>query len=469
MMAGIGDYIHYKQSNYIKFGTTKDSIDHSSAQEIFSEQRKALKQFIAKNNSTTDTSQIESFLNNLMYGTDGIDQATKKAYEELKVRISDVVAEKYANFGVNFGKENDQSMNIYYTPPTETTKNQASISTLKKYLSTIFNMINGSLGVMDKADMGKLNEVYQTLKQTINAMESQGETTIKWKNNQTLKEDINTALAWQSIPIKNALGDVFEWWLALASQLGEDLSNKTTDEILEEFVKGSSGSNKQISMDNFSSDYVDGKLLWESGAFKKGWTPINDYTAFQFDKKSQDKLDVIFNWEGDQTPLYVSAKNYKLENPQDLIHLVSGTSLLMLIQNEPADFVNHWLNCVSSIANGTDVLPASILQQAHFMMKFTLFVQALAGKDQSQSVNTLIVNNRTKQHIYVKSMEQILNQISEETASFMRISGYPQKVQQFWVGDERQDEEMAKRRISKLIADLHTYQLNISMSPKVLT
>jgi hypothetical protein len=61
---------------------------------------------------------------------------------------------------------------------------------------------------------------------------------------------------------------------------------------------------------------------------------------------TQDKLDVLFNWDGDE--LKVSAKNYKLEDSSAMIHLVSGTSLLYLISSEKTDFVNHWLNVITT-------------------------------------------------------------------------------------------------------------------------
>jgi hypothetical protein len=82
---------------------------------------------------------------------------------------------------------------------------------------------------------------------------------------------------------------------------------------------------------------------------------LNDHTGFIFDKPTQDKLDMVFNWKGDE--LKVSAKSYKLASSGSLIHLISGTSLLYLISSENTDFVNHWLNCVS----GTDSIGGKLL------------------------------------------------------------------------------------------------------------
>jgi hypothetical protein len=75
----------------------------------------------------------------------------------------------------------------------------------------------------------------------------------------------------------------------------------------------------------------------------KTWK-LNEYSNLEMQMATQDKLDVILNWNGDA--FNVTAKNYSLKEHRDL-RLVSGSPLLSFLNGEDSNFINHWLNIVT--------------------------------------------------------------------------------------------------------------------------
>jgi len=59
---------------------------------------------------------------------------------------------------------------------------------------------------------------------------------------------------------------------------------------------------------------------------------------------SQDKVDVLLRWNGKKIP--ISAKNVNLRSGRE-IHLVSQASLLAMVADLNANYMNHFLNIVS--------------------------------------------------------------------------------------------------------------------------
>ena len=463
-MAGIGDYIHFKKENYRKYGTLKpgNGTNFSDVTSVFNQQRKMLKSRIPSTNSS-NLKGLENFLNGMMYGKDDDGKAYDEvAIKELQKLVETEFQKAYSNFDINF----KNGIEVYH-PEQGTQAQRISIKTLHNYLKTIQNMVNGSIKLSKTAN---INEIESVLNQLETYLKSNSQQTgmISLKNDLVAADlipQINRVLKMQSLPWNKAIGDVFEYWLALASQYADGLAEVESDKIIEQCVKGTSKSGIQISFDKFSSDYVDIDQIANSGVFKQGWQRIDDSNSFMFDKPIQNKLDVLFKWDGDE--LRISAKNYKLADSGKLIHLVSGTSLLYLIQAENVDFINHWLNCVAGSKSNN---LGKILQDAHTTMKLTLFVQALTGMNQGSGfADTFVLNNRTKKHIYVRSMKEILDAV-ENNVEAIKISNYPNSIPNKWVGKNMgvMSQASAKQRISNLIAALQTYKISVSMSSSVL-
>lgn len=467
-MPGIGDYIHYNKANYIKYGINvneKKSIDATNA---FNIQRRKLKKMIPKTGKRNqDLTNLENFLNGLMYGSDGdSNEDDTKAMEKLKEMVNSVFQQNYSQLGVNF----ERGLQVY--PDNLVTEKQLDKATIKKYLDIITNMTNGSIKLKSSAknNIDIINNTIEELQRYVNSYEE--DLLLDEKNSKRLIAQINTILKMQSLPTFKAIGDVFEYWLAIASKFVGGVAVETADKIVDDLVKGGNTSTPIISMNNFSDDYVDRDYLRNSGVFDKKWK-INKYSDFEFDSPTQDKLDVIFNWHNEG--LRISAKNYKLADGQPWIHLVSGTSLLFLISTEDANFVNHWLNCISSGINNNEI-QNDLLQKAHTEMKLAIFMKALTGVNTSAKSNTsnvFILNNRTKKHIYVRTVSQIVGAVEQllmmENLDILKLSNYPFIVQNKWFGQEN-DFNMndAQMRISNLLATLHTHKISVSMNSNLV-
>lgn len=482
-MAGIGDYIHYKLSNYRKFGTTKEGpSNYESYDAIFQQQRKYIKNHIISTQSQQLT-DIETFLTNLFYKkpTNG-GRLNEEAYNELVKRVNTMFEQKHPSFKMNIKNAGGTSVTYKGQQEIKADRKKISVSKIEEYLRTITGLVDGSIKInklgQTKENQALIKKTKDDLQNYLNSVKDTTKKEIKIdKSNISLFDDINTVLKFQSLPYAMAIGDIFEIWLALASDYAGGRAVDLADEFVEKnLIKGSSRSTPIISLNNFSDEYVSAKKLMESGVFSKGWQRIDENNSFQMTAPTQDKLDVVFEWNGDT--LNVSAKNYSLNSSSSMIHLVSGTSLLYLISNENADFVNHWLNLVAANSDGEGDNLSAARQAAHIEMKLTILMKALTGQGLGQSgvSDTFILNARSQGKVYVRSMSSIINNIEKLIGSGseirgIHISNYPNTISNTWVGSNKSElsESSALERISNLIAQLHTYKISVEVSPEALT
>lgn len=401
--------------------------------------------------------EVENFLNALMYGNKVEGQIIdEKAQKEFEKRVLKVFQEKYSSFGINFSK----GLQVYYKGNTEVTnKTKISRKKLQSYLDTVSNMINESVATQDGFDANYARQIQQELINYMNIHAAEGSSLNANKDLKNLLNKLNEVLKMQSIPYAQAIGDVFEYWLAIASQYADQYSDKQINEIIDQFVRGQDRSNVIISGDNFDNNLVDlGAIL---GADNGKWQRMDDSNSFMLQSPTQDKLDVIFKWQNDDV-LDISAKNYSFSK-SDNIHLLSGSSLLYLVSNENSDFVNHWLNCISE---GSDLskINSSLIEEAHRTMKITLLTQALMGT-KGNLANTFVLNDRKNQKIYVRDLASIIYNIcKDQKIEGMNITNYPQSLSNSWEGNlEISDPTLARVRITNLLAQLHQAKISVSI------
>ena len=157
---------------------------------------------------------------------------------------------------------------------------------------------------------------------------------INFATNTELKNRIISALNSGQLPYAGAIGEAFEDVLAFASMFGNEVTGKT---IKDSLVGLTGKSSVKIDTKFFDKNFVNFDVL--KTAFK-GYK-INENTSIEFEShnETQNKVDVIFDFQG-QT-YNISAKNYSLKGAQDAIHILSGASMLSLIQDENPNFINH--------------------------------------------------------------------------------------------------------------------------------
>lgn len=459
----IGNYIHYTKAGYIKHGISeKDSS--LSAMEAYVIQKGQCLNRIKSNLNKQIYLNVENFLNSMMYGSKNSnnEKYDEEMVQELQRRVEEAFNEKFPQFGLNF----NQGITVYHKNKSYVRSDKQKISKkeLEQYLSTLKQMVDKKILLTDTGNksISEIESVKNQLERYINSHASSPQEIIDLNSDAAGKDlmgEISRVLKFQSLPYLQAVGTVFEQWLAIASQYVDKKSDFEVSEIIDKLVQGSSRSNITISKDKFSEKYVDlATILSQSGGGGQ-WIPIDETNSYQFSSPTQDKLDVIFQWKGDQ--LDISAKNYKFAY-SDKIHILSGSSLLYLISNENTDFINHWLNCVAQSPDSS-ILSKAVLNEAHNVMKLSILAQSLAG-NKGQMADTLILNDRKSSRIYVRSLGEIANNISGAGMQGFEIKNYPYEVSNKWEGAlEIKDPTLARIRITNLLANIHKRKISASI------
>lgn len=364
-------------------------------------------------------------------------------------------------------------MSVYKKTITNT--QGISIKRLEDYLNTLKHtqaqIINK--GEASQQQIQQFDATIANLKKFI--AESQKDNIVEIKDLSTnlkakdIVNQINAAFATLKFPKQAATGEVFEDFLTIAGLYAEGKAGQISDKLIEKTLLGGQRSNVLIHGSNFSSDFVDLDKLRKSGAFSKTGS-FDSNTNYTFKEGfTQDKLDVQINWYGDT--LNISAKNYKLKDDSDKIHLVSGTSLLYIMQNENVDFINHWLNTVTvnSFLSNDEPMNKNLLQEAHTTMKTIILAKALTGQNLGRNgvADTFVLNHRTKKKIYVWTTKQFFD-ACEKNINNLSFKNYPNTIKNTWVGTDKNipNQASAKDRISNLIAKVHTYKLHVSVAQK---
>lgn len=474
-MSAIGNYIHYSKKNYQDYGTTRNGLsNYAKATKIFNKQKEHMMKNIKTTNSA-NLKEIEKYLNSLLHNK-GINTnfASEEAYKEFMKIVNEAFNSTFKGFTFSEGGwvnrpkgyEKINSKNI-------------TLSTLKKYKITL-DKINQKISNKTKIDQGVKDELLSTLNE-INKIISESEKNNKKGKSHVAGEDIinkiNNALKKATLPYAGAIGAGFENFLGIASVLAdskaENLSDKEVREMAKELKKQGSSkvvgdATSQVTLDLSKMDQNLVNLNRVKHSLGKGWQQIDEHNEYLIGaNETQDKVDVIFKWKDEE--LNVSAKNYNLTDKQD-VHILTGSSLLYMIQHENADFINHWLNTIA-YGEEDEFLEIDNFNLAHEAMKVTLLVKALTGQGlgRASSADTFILNARKSgggSKVYVWSMKELLDNLTKNLNKNVKFSGYPNKLKMSWAGDsDYPDTSLAQTRITNLLLSLHNQKISVSIRP----
>ena len=231
-MAGIGDYIHLKNSNYLRYGTTfRGPSDLDSASALFAAQRQKMLNTI--NSSTkTQIAGLEEFLNGLLYGNEGnMPGYLNEAWQQFDRVVSEIFHEKYGQFDFNYS----QGLNVYANLKfLKQNRKIIKYNELKKYLDRIANMVNGNISVKKEAPIEELKNIQQQLDIYLQTHSEDSQIRLDTRDGQNILRNINYAMAFQSMPHNLAIGDIAEIFFAAASIQASQKSEKVSDELLKE-------------------------------------------------------------------------------------------------------------------------------------------------------------------------------------------------------------------------------------------
>ena len=259
---------------------------------------------------------------------------------------------------------------------------------------------------------------------------------------------------------------------AKALQGAGDILSGLSD-ALRKGVKGHDSSAKGLLSANFDSDFVDLKQVVANTVYDSKKTVDSEGNIFST-RITPDKVDIEITIGNMKVP--ASVKNYNMGNPTTDIHLLSGRSVLALVQ-EYGDFVNHYLNVA---AEHEDREPSKdLLDSASEAMKLTIFLKALAGGvagrtkagaiGSSQEADLFIINDNSTGRFRVYLIDEILDAVQRrvnllKTGTLDSVN----KLSNEYVGSLN-DLNMrdAKVRISNLLAQLHQMELQVSIKKEV--
>lgn len=165
----------------------------------------------------------------------------------------------------------------------------------------------------------------------------------------------------------------------------------------------------------------------------------------------------------------ISAKNIALDSGFN-VHILSGASFLTLIQDEDADFINHYLN-ITALHN--DIEPSSgLITSAHNVMKEIILLKAISGGTLGRtSADTFIVNNNRASGIdsvQIYDINELLKKAYENIEEYTEITLGGGDLSNYRF---RNDFEASsyEARITKLIAQVHNNKVMAALKPSLLS
>lgn len=495
-MGQIGNYIHGHYQNYLKHGITKSNNGNSWGIADFKAQHKNFLNNIKPSNNTILTEAEKKNLQKSIYAiSNPIDnsQDNSKAIQEF------ILSRLQEQFDSTLGNVNFDTMNVTANK-IQQSKNKIykfnnnqyiRLSVLLERIKTIEDLMGSIKNPSDKTVINNtINQIYKNIKQLTgvfikdlrkNNLEA-GQKIIKIgegyeKNkemvisiNETLNQLIKDYLATPAINLQK--GELFEYAIALAPAIALQKGTKELNKELQNFAKtkvGGDRSRVQINLDkNFDKEI--GRAL--ANASIPGYMLNSDNNTILSYGVSQDKIDINLSWGGKTIP--VSAKNIKLNSSYN-IHILSGSSLLYLLQNENSDFINHYLNVTSShIDREADL---SLFHAAHEAAKIAILAKALTGNlENRKSATTFIINDNSKageESIQIYDMYDLVKKAITNIDSYAKITGNGKDLSSIHFNNKLVDmqelsSDAAINRIANLLLNIHSYKMNVQLKKNIL-
>lgn len=463
-MSGIGEYVHYWQAHYQQSGLARKDGKPPAVSSILNKQKQQfLSQLKRPNNNYI---QLQQDLTALLYPNQQTLSGSKQA--SLDKKLEKLLGEMMLKWSTAWTTKGT-------APRSFGGKSTIRLGTIRKMVESINRVINTVHQRYDDVNLAeeKIKELNILIVQ-VRALESQankfagegahGNTLISLDNlNHDTYKAVNTALQ----KISNA-----EYFKSIGSYLEGSIA--TLDDRLQGKIEEcANGLIKQVITGQNTTSFQESSSI--SSDFLQTF-PLEDGSTFQLslngnlDKDNIMKMDVNLIRNNEQ--YRISAKNYSLQN-SNRVHLRSTPkSLLALLQGVASEnFINHYLNIISSRKGKGSNISSSLIMEAHQIAKMLLVGEALVGMNQIQGyTDTFVLNNRKAKQIIVKPMKDFFIPFQE---ALFNITGYDLdlgKNLNHWEGDHKMgvSQEKANLRIAKLLGDLHAAKITVSLNSNLL-
>ena len=478
-MSAIGNYIHYTAKGYEEHGITRKG----TFQTWRNQRNEIIRKAAALRTSLTpsDREELEGVLNSLLRpaADDSMVAKARKEVEKIMIENFESSAKK-----INWDT-GDIDWALKRSDTLSTLHRHRSEGRLKIDLEEMLNKVNKLIEIIDKKakvesngdalslECKRLARLARQIKDRIDDdLKKDGWVYGLTNSKKILTDDqiikylnslIETYAAHPAINLQK--GTAFEAMIAMAPYVAQGMA---AEEAAKQ-IKGSLTEEVIIEPSNFSSDYV------SFNGFN------NDYNIKTTGSISQGKVDVELTWNNKIAK--ISAKNVNLGNPYAQIHILSGSSLMFLIQDMDHDYVNHFLNLQvehSVLKSKDEYQKVSknyfgdkrklIMQE----MKLYLFYKALTGDNyKRKAADLFVINDNSKGEVYVYSIEDIINKIIYNERTLAQISVTNQEGINImnlplFKNDRVTGDATGQQRITSVLAQVHATKISASLRPSVL-
>lgn len=407
--------------------------------------------------NSDEYTKLENYLNSVFYpsedNADGITYSKqfmdrlRSLYEAKtdKIITSDIGDLTYK--ALNKKPTLDRSVNVH----------RASLRTMKSQYDAIVNVINNLADTENakkiQAVLDEVNKQYgnvlATIEDVLKTYEDEGETTQIGKgivkkhggNFEKINEAQNGLRALYNtfnnagliiLPID--YGDFLEYGLGLLSNEMAEITDNFEDEVIEymqdKIVLGGKnvargGGLVDVDM-SIKSDFKKKtkkvkngptKIFWQYQNITLSYDPSN-ITVLNTGVKKQGKVDVMLTLPDAMggEKFRISAKNWKTI---DELRNLGSTSLLDAIHRNTGDLELDYY--MLSMQNPKEVY----MQAADELAKICIFADIAMGLSQEKGyADTLVINDRTAKHLYVRNIPQMILDAVNKNLSSLALKGY---------------------------------------------
>lgn len=455
-MAGIGQYIHYTARGYINHGVTQ-----KGAFQAYKSQKATILQKVRANARTSLNSQeqkdLESVLEAMIKQTDNsnpyITRAQKVVEDKMQKLFGEALGDIYWGTGDITMSSTAQNYAVGSTKASALNIDAIvrKMDALEQSLAKQIQAGDTSLAAVKK-QVNELKQRYKTTAQQIVQEAQKLNIPITKAESQWLggfRKELNNLIkeyaAYPAIALQK--GTFFEHLIAQAPVVAQHNALTAAGKVVGDAVE-----QVKINSLNFSPKYL-------TKQFTKD--------VLETTNVSQGKIDVQIQWNGKNVG--ISAKNVNLNNRY--IKLLSNSSLLFLLSDEPPVFVNHALNILASHRSKDDDaaakasiqgMRAGIIEE----LRLIIFYKALIGDVGSRkTANLFVVNDNKTGTVKVHDVNSILDNIQNSLTHGIAVKGVTQGMSNFKNNWNSGD---PAARISELLADVHSRKISVSLNTSML-
>lgn len=511
MSTGIGDYIHYYRKNYMKYGISRDTEDSAivSFAKAVVDAKNSLKQLYSTQVKKANWKKYEDFLNEVIYNDLGkfSDKIDKKLYHDMIEKFfkenfpnmkgnidSILLAATNSEYNVGSVKSNKsiQKNNKKGTYQIRITKN-----TIKKEVEKLdFLLEKGFLSIKKDNTVNQIElenmideakRIRNKFEKILTQMEKDSVNRIKINKGDKFtqnKTDAGKALKalndiykfYNSYLITSLFtGASFETVAGSASAAGAIVAGRALNDIANPIIGGNTfknafgGFGECVDM-NKLTDIINQNIKNDENKWQ------NNGDMIISGNESQGTVDISIKLEDGsvlKNELGINSFNASLKNYKNIgkhgVSIVSGVSLLTIFMLLESDFVNHYLNLISSRTPKGYYRSEALQKLGNNVVKYGVAVRGLfgarGGAISVQTADCFVVNNRSATRVKVFGVGELLDQVALKP-DLVKVK-LPTKITQEREGTTNSWDE-ANIRITKLLAQTHSIKLYASLLPDAL-